>query len=93
MDSLTRNLNLIRLQGTAEQLEETRITLLELRKEIKEKTPPHLSTIQLDNANWFDWLDAMKPLLNDHQLKLLSDFLDQLAKEISSRRERDITLI
>ncbi|QPJ60766.1 MAG: hypothetical protein G3M70_02220 [Candidatus Nitronauta litoralis] len=93
MDPIKRNLNLIRLQGTAEQLEETRLLFLELMNESNEEPNSGISPTNNIDGKWLDQLDEIMVKLNEHQINLLEDFLEQLANEITSSRERDITLI
>ncbi len=93
MVSINRNLNFIRLQGTAEQLEEIHLLFLELMNEVGEEGNSGMSPPQITNDTWLDWFNKNIVKLDDHQIKLFDDFLEALVKEITSSRERDITLI
>lgn len=93
MASIKRNLNIIRLYGTKEQMEETRLLFLELLEEKDGEAHPEISPPQNAGEFWPDLLEDINARLNDRQIKLLEEFLEEMAKEVTSSRERDITLI
>ncbi len=93
MDKLNQHLNLIRQHGTAEQLEETHLLFQELVAGVNKDIKPLSKTEKVEIRNWVEFLEALQPELEDPQLEMLESFLEYQAKEIISRRERDITLI
>ncbi len=93
MESIRKNLDVIQLHGTAEEIEEVRLVILELAEETGAGFPEDKKHGQLMNASSMEWIVEMSREWTEEQENLLKAFLEQQVQEIISRRERDITLI
>ena len=93
MHPCQKHLNPIWLHGNEEEKESVRLLFLELAREMLHPTHADIEPTEIDIRVLTEWLEWMVPRWSENQEILMNCFLEDLMREINSRRERDITLI